>query len=147
MPSKIHPSLFFAVFALLLRGVVCDGDHDHDDESTSVHLPEWYLQHRVHAHTRLQPNDYCRNDTGAWVCDAVFENAARDLSQIGVPVFVRHTHSYDEGTWWLTETGPKESVHPMVLATGRHLPREFVAKAEAVNATVLFYHTQNTHAY
>ena len=110
-------------------------------------LPTWYLANRVHAHTRLRIKDYCHNGTGAWACEPLFEHAGAAFASLGVPAYVRHTHSADEGLWWPSTTDPPGAWHPFVRATNRSLPSEFLAEAAASNIHVIFYHYMKTNAY
>jgi hypothetical protein len=87
------------------------------------------------------------SSNGTWVCDPAFEDAAKSFASLGVQAFVRHTHSSDEGTWWPSATGPKESWHPLVQRTNRSLPAEFLAKAKAAGIQVIFYHYMKTNKY
>ena len=113
-------------------------------------LPGWYSDHRVHAHTRLSINEYCSEinaSNAEWACDAVFENASKIFKSIGVPTYVRHTHTSNEGTWWPSTSDPKEAWHPLVQDTNRSLPAEFLANAKRDNMTVIFYHYMKTNKY
>lgn len=104
---------------------------------TRPELPAWYLNSRVQVHTRLgPPQQYCNNETGAWTCLPVFEDAAAELGTMGVRAWTRHTQTTSEGTWWPSKAGPPESWHPLVQATNRSLPAEFVSKARAANQHV-----------
>jgi len=84
---------------------------------------------------------------GTWGCDAVFEDAAALLAGLGVPAYVRHSHTADEGTWWPSTSGTRESWHPLVQATGRNLPAEFLRKAAAADIHVILYHYMKCNAY
>jgi hypothetical protein len=100
------------VIVLALAPATLHASSRHD----AAQLPDWFVQHRTHAHTRFAPEQYCRkgNATGQWACDARFENASAELASLGVPVFVRQTHSREEGAWWPTETTPKAGWAPLV---------------------------------
>ena len=112
-------------------------------------LPLWYRSLRFHAHTRLHINGNCKQDevTRAWSCNAIFENAAQLLMSIGVPAYVRHTHTGPEGLSWPSTTDPRESWHQLVQDTGRNLPQEFLSKANASGVRVIFYHYMATNPY
>lgn len=120
--------------------VIAQSDGDSARSPGRGGLPPFYLQHRTHAHTRFAPQEFCNNATGAWQCTPAFENAFAALASLGVPVFVRQTHSRDEGTWWPSKSGPRASWAPMVQATGRNLPAEFLAAAKNAGIHVIFYH-------
>lgn len=94
------------------------------------------------ANNSVLSNVQVANRTGGaeWACEAVFEDAASLLASIGVPAYVRHSHTADEGTWWPSATGPNASWHPLVQATGRNLPMEFLTKAKAAGIHVILYH-------
>ena len=77
----------------------------------------------------------------------MFENAANLFKELDVEAFVRHSKTGDEGTWWPTVTGPKESWHPFVQETGRNLPQEFINKAHANQQKIILYHYPKTSAY
>ena len=63
-------------------------------------LPDWYLKHRTHAHTRLPIDsaDGCsqQNEGGGWNCSAVFTSAGARFASLGVPAYVRHSHTGGE---------------------------------------------------
>ena len=112
--------------------------------------PLWYRQHRIHAHTRLAADGFCApssNSTGVWTCRRPFDTAAADLASLGVKVYVRHTHTAGEGTWWPSDSDPRAAWHPLVQQTNRSLPREFLQRARAANVTVLFYHYMKCNQY
>lgn len=120
--------------------------------TTTTHqqqLPDWFVQHRTHAHTRFAPEHYCsKNSTsGQWGCTAAFENVSAELASLGVPVYVRQTHSREEGAWWPTKTTPKEGWAQLVQDTGRNLPAEFLAAAKAARIQVIFYHYMMGNSY
>ena len=115
-------------------------------------LPAWYLANRVHAHTRLSITGFCHNTTveGAddvWTCKPIFEHAAGSLSTLGVPAYVRHTHTASEGVWWPSTTDPPDAWHPMVRATNRSLPREFLDEAKPFGMHVISYHYMKCQGY
>lgn len=111
-------------------------------------LPLWYIQHRVHAHTRLRIVDECSNKTtGTWKCTGLFDHAGAAFAKLNVPAYVRHTHSGDEGMWWPSTTDPFEAWHPLVQATNRSLPLEFLAEAKASGVNVIFYHYMKTNRF
>ena len=61
-------------------------------------VPDWYLAHRIHAHTRLSITEFCSEDeAGQWSCKSIFDHAASMLAVLGAPAYVRHTHTADEG--------------------------------------------------
>lgn len=109
--------------------------------------PGWYLSNRIHAHTRLSISSYCGNDTGTWTCEPVFEEAASRFASLGVKAYVRHTHTGPEGLWWPSTSDPPEAWHPLVRATNRSLPQEFLQKAAAADINVIFYHYMKTNEY
>ena len=122
------------LFALLrLAGLLCG----------ACGLPLWYDSHRTHAHTRFQINRYCNATTKT--CEPAFENAANLFNELGVKAFVRHAKTGEEGTWW--PTGPQESWHPFVQATGRNLPKEFIEKAHANGQKIVLYYWPQSSAY
>jgi hypothetical protein len=116
---------------------------------TVAGVPSWYTANRVHAHARISINANCKKDavTQDWACTPLFENAAADFAALGARAFVRHTHTADEGAWWPSTSGPPASWHPLVQATNRSLPSEFLAKATAAGTKVIFYHYMKTNAY
>ena len=85
-------------------------------------LPTWYLANRVHAHTRLRIKDYCHNGTGAWACEPLFEHAGAAFASLGVPAYVRHTHSADEGLWWPSTTDSPDAPTTNKRTHQQHLP-------------------------
>lgn len=116
---------------------------------SATQLPDWFVQHRTHAHTRFPPERYCSKDAtrGQWSCSSAFENASAELASLGVPVYVRQTHSREEGAWWPTKTTPKEGWAPLVQDTGRNLPAEFLAASKAAGIRVIFYHFMMGNSY
>eukprot|EP01043_Picozoa_sp_COSAG02_P067191 COSAG02_NODE_10707_length_1877_cov_2.213161_2_plen_415_part_01 len=84
---------------------------------------------------------------GQWGCSAAFENASAELASLGVPVYVRQTHSREEGAWWPTKTTPKKGWAQLVQDTGRNLPAEFLAASEAAGIRVIFYHYMMGNSY
>lgn len=114
-------------------------------------LPEWYLSHRTHAHTRLSVNSFCKPDGNAtgttWTCDDVFETAGKRLASLGVPAYVRHSHTGGEGLTWNSSTAPRSGWHPLVSDTGRNLPHEFLVEAKAAGVAVIFYHYMKCQPY
>ena len=112
-------------------------------------LPGWYLEHRTHAHTRLEIDGPfgCQKGVGGWNCSAVFSDAGARFASLGVPAYVRHSHTGSEGLMWPSRTSPKEGWHPLVQETGRHLPAEFLAEATAANVRVIFYHYMKCQNY
>ena len=80
-------------------------------------LPDWYLAHRTHAHTRLAVNEYCKNTSSGWTCEDIFENAGKKFASIGVPAYVRHSHTGDESMMWPSRTAPRAGWHPLVVST------------------------------
>ena len=110
------------------------------DPSTGS-LPSWYTSNRIHAHTRLTISKYCREDSGGLrACDPIFDHAGAAFSALKVPVYVRHTHTGRDGPWWPSTTDPPESWHPLVQATNRSLPNEFLAEAATAGVKVIAYH-------
>eukprot|EP00937_MAST-01D_sp_MAST-1D-sp2_P002201 g2201.t1 len=85
--------------------------------------------------------------TGNWTCAPVFETAAARFAALGVKAFVRHSKTADEGTWWPSTSDPPEAWHPMVRATNRSLPAEFLARARAAGVHVVLYHYNKVSAY
>lgn len=125
-------------------------------DTSPGHLPCLLLDRHVTAATLVPSHGSVvtsivhANRTGgnsSWTCQPVFEDAAQLLAGMGVPAFVRHSHTADEGTWWESATGPRESWHPLVQATGRNLPGEFLAKAKAAGVHVILYHYMKCNAY
>lgn len=119
-------------------------------------LPQWYLDHRTHAHTRLSVNSFCHHNAsdsessgigGAWACADVFENAGKHFASLGVPAYVRHSHTGNEGLMWKSSTAPRAGWHPLVQDTGRNLPREFLLEAKAAGVAVIFYHYMKCQPY
>jgi len=112
------------------------------DDAPAPQLPGWFLKHRTHAHTRL-PIDSptgCKKTSEGWTCAEVFENAGSLFAELGVPAYVRHSHTGGEGLMWPSKTVPRAGWHPMVQDTGRNLPREFLAEAKEAGVRVIFYH-------
>lgn len=113
-------------------------------------LPQWYIDHRIHAHTRLaiDSNVGCNQQTnGTWTCSDIFSNAGAAFASLGVPAYVRHTHTANEGIWWPSATDPFDAWHPLVQATNRSLPQEFLAEAAATRTKVIFYHYMKTNEF
>ncbi len=114
------------------------GNSSADDNSPQ--LPQWYLSHRTHAHTRLSVNSFCHKNGSEWGCKDVFQTAGKLFASLGAPAYVRHTHTGDEGLLWRSSTAPRAGWHPLVADTGRNLPREFLTEAKAAGVAVVFYH-------
>ena len=112
-------------------------------------LPGWYLEHRTHAHTRLEIDgpSGCHRGEGGWNCSAVFAGAGARFASLGVPAYVRHSHTGPEGLMWPSKTSSKEGWHPLVQETGRHLPAEFLTEAKAAGVRVIFYHYMKCQNY
>ena len=84
---------------------------------------------------------------GSWACEPIFEHAGAAFASLGVPAYVRHTHTADEGVWWPSSSDPRESWHPLVQATNRSLPQEFLAEAARAGTKAIFYHYMKTNKY
>ena len=113
--------------------------------SGAFSLPLWYDSRRTHAHTRLPIDAFC--DVTTKTCTPVFENVANLFDELNITAFVRHSKTGDEGTWWPTATGPRESWNPLVQATGRNFPKEFIQKAHANDQKIILYHWPQSSAY
>ena len=73
-------------------------------------------------------------------CDPIFDHAGAAFAALKVPLYVRHTHTGRDGPWWPSTTDPPESWHPLVQATNRSLPNEFLAEAATAGVKVIAYH-------
>ena len=87
------------------------------------------------------------NCSTTWACAPVFEEAAERFASLGVPAYVRHSHTSDEGMLWPTQTAPREGWHQIVQDTNRNFPAEFLSKADKAGINVILYHYMKTNAY
>lgn len=97
------------------------------------------------ANVQKRSESNCTNTT--WTCAPVFEEAAERFASLGVPAYVRHSHTSSEGMLWPTKTAPREGWHPIVQDTNRNFPAEFLSKAAAAGIKVILYHYMKTNAY
>lgn len=104
------------------------------DAAADYHLPTWYEQHRVNAHTRLSPN---------WIDKPVFRSAGADFEAMGIQVYARHIKSGAEGAWWPSAIG---AVLPQVAAQG-NLAKQILDDAHARGQRVLVYHRHMEDAW
>ncbi len=96
-------------------------------------LPDWYGEHRVHAHTRL---------SSRFVEEDVFLSAGAGFRQMGVHTFARHIKSGGEGAWWPSALG---AILP--AAQGRNLAKEIIDSAHAEGCRILVYHRHMEDEY
>ncbi len=104
-----------------------------NDRVLNYRLPDWYDDHRVHAHTRLSPRYRGKE---------LFLNAAQRFKELGFRAFVRHIKSGSEGAWWPSEVG---KVAPW--AEGTNYAKKIMNNAREAGRHLIVYHRHMEDRY
>ncbi|MGR3312103.1 hypothetical protein [Roseovarius indicus] len=114
-----------AVFAMLAAAHVSSGvAQETRPPLAGFGAPDWYVAHRIVAHTRLSPNQRNANPPPDPAWQKAFEHAGHYLRQMGATVLIRHLRTRGELPPWRTDSpshGLAEDMLDNAHLSGLHL--------------------------